>query len=62
MRVLSKLVLAVVTALELNVEINKIIEGIESWKPLGDRGRIIPLSLKKDLFIKIAIMQTYIHA
>ena len=50
--IIQNSVLAVVTALELNVEINKIIEGIESWKPLGDRGKIIPLSLKKGFIYK----------
>ena len=56
--IIQNSVLAVVTALEMNVDSGQIIEGIESWKPVRGRGTIIPLStIKKDLFIKIATMR-----
>jgi UDP-N-acetylmuramoyl-tripeptide--D-alanyl-D-alanine ligase len=41
--IIQNSVLAVVTAMEMNVSIDRIIEGIESWKPVGGRGTIIPL-------------------
>ena len=42
--IIQNSVLAVVTALEMNLDSDKIIEGIESWKPVDGRGTIIPLS------------------
>ena len=40
-----------VTALEMNVDSGQIIEGIESWKPVGGRGTIIPLGTSNKGFI-----------
>lgn len=41
--IIQNSVLAVVTAMEMNVAMDRIIQGIESWKPVGGRGTIIPL-------------------
>ena len=49
--IIQNSVLAVVTALEMNVDSGQIIEGIESWKPVGGRGTIIPLGTLEKGFI-----------
>lgn len=49
--IIQNSVLAVVTAMEMNVSIDRIIEGIESWKPVGGRGTIIPLGEVAEGFI-----------
>lgn len=41
--ILQNSVLAVVTAMEMGVSMDRIIKGIESWKPVSGRGTIIPL-------------------
>lgn len=44
-------VLAVVTAIEMGVAIDAVLEAIESWKPEGGRGAIIPLAGRNEAFI-----------
>ena len=44
-------VLAVVTAIEMGEAIESILEGIESWNPVGGRGSIIPLNQEGGSFI-----------
>ena len=43
--------LAVVLAIEMNVAVDRIIKGIESWKPVWGRGAIIPLERTNKGFI-----------
>ena len=49
--IIENSVLAVVTAIEMNVSMERIIAGMESWKPVGGRGTIIPLSRTEKGFI-----------
>lgn len=49
--IIQNSVLAVVTAMEMNIAIDRIIEGIESWKPVSGRGTIIPLDQSDKGFI-----------
>ncbi|MDG1701860.1 MAG: UDP-N-acetylmuramoyl-tripeptide--D-alanyl-D-alanine ligase [Opitutae bacterium] len=44
-------VLSVVTAMEMGVATDTILEGIESWNPVGGRGAIIPLDEEGKSFI-----------
>ncbi|CAI8290407.1 MAG: UDP-N-acetylmuramoyl-tripeptide--D-alanyl-D-alanine ligase [Puniceicoccaceae bacterium MED-G32] len=49
--ILQNSALAVVLAIEMNVGMDRIIKGIESWKPVGGRGTIIPLERSDKGFI-----------